>query len=129
MVALRKRKEPSLSKTASVLSKMIVQLWLTMKNQKRRKMSTRNPLLQLLLQLLQHPLLQLAMTRPPIMIKMNNVNRLYKAEMKKQRSRNFLTCPMMMIFQNPAAVSLSVLKIRHHLRINSNNKLQAVPTP
>ena len=48
MVVLRKRKEPSLSKTASVLNKMIGQIWLTMKNQKRRekKKCKRNPLLQ-----------------------------------------------------------------------------------
>ena len=47
MVVLRKRKEPSLNKTASVLNKMTEQIWLTMKNQKRRKKKCkRNPLLQ-----------------------------------------------------------------------------------
>ena len=59
MVVLRKRKEPSLNKTASVLNKMIGQIWLTMKNQKRRKKKCKR-----------NPLLQPAMIRP-IMCKLN----------------------------------------------------------
>ena len=59
MVVLRKRKELSLNKIALVLSKMIAQLWLTTKNQKRRKKKCKR-----------NPLLQPAMTRP-IMLKLN----------------------------------------------------------
>ena len=110
MVVPRKRKEPSLSKTASVQNRMIGQFWLTMKNQKRKKKKFRKN------QLLQPAIKRQIVCKQNLKkLKWKNLqSQRLKLSRMNRRNRNFLILAMMTTFQK-RVVSLPVQKKKHLL--------------